>query len=223
MARLKRDGLIENTVVVLLADHGEELFDHGEWGHCRNLAFETVLRTPLVFWIPGGPRGVEREGQANNVDVVPTLLDFLAVPYSPDAFVGESLRPVIEGSEHRHDQMAFSYAGSNRVANDGRWKVWLDLAAGTARVFDLRQGERAPVTDLRPSGGQPPCHGPPRLDRGARAWQTRRQPAPRPRKRSPAQGSRLPLNDGDRCAPVPHLSLSAGFWENFDSRPELWP
>ncbi len=148
MARLERDGLLESTIVVLLADHGEELLDHGEWGHCRSLAFETVLHTPLVLWIPGGPRGVARDGQASNVDVVPTLLDLLAVPYDPKAFVGVSLRPMIDGSERRHDRIAFSFAGNQRVANDGRWKVRLDLAAGTASVYDLRIGEHAPATEF---------------------------------------------------------------------------
>jgi hypothetical protein len=52
MQRLEDSALLERTIVVLLADHGEELLDHGEWGHCRNLAFETVLHTPLVLWIP---------------------------------------------------------------------------------------------------------------------------------------------------------------------------
>jgi hypothetical protein len=163
MDRLQRDGRLEDTIVVLLADHGEELYDHGEWGHCRDIAFESVFHTPLVFWIPGGPHGVVRAGLAGDLDVVPTLLDLLRIPYDAKAFDGASLRGTIETGAPPAASIAFSMQGTNRVATDGRFKVWLDLAGGAPRVFDLRVGERAPATDFdRPAIN--------RLAAALRAW-----------------------------------------------------
>lgn len=146
MDGLRAGGLLDHTVVVLLADHGEELLDHGEWGHCRNIAYETVLHTPMVFWIPGGPQG-ERNHLALNLDVVPTLLDLLKVPYDPAAFAGQTLRPLLDGDRPVHD-IALAMQGTSRVASDGRYKLWLDLAGGPPRLFDLQRGEGAPARDV---------------------------------------------------------------------------
>jgi arylsulfatase A-like enzyme len=144
MQRLRRRGLLERTIVVLLSDHGEELLDHGHWGHCRDLAYETLLRTPLVLWIPGGPTG-ERASLALNLDLVPTLLDLLGLPHDPTAFAGKSLRPVLEEDRPVHD-MAFALQGTSRIASDGRYKWWLDLAGRPPRLYDLRIGERSSAT-----------------------------------------------------------------------------
>jgi arylsulfatase len=148
--RLRRGGRLERTIVVLLSDHGEELLDHGEWGHCRNLAYETVLHTPLVFWIPGGPRG-ERSGLALNVDVVPTLLDLLGLAHAPGAFAGKSLRPLLEHDRPVHEA-AFALQGASRVATDGRYKLWLDLGGAAPRLFDLLAGE-ARATEPKVAAG----------------------------------------------------------------------
>ncbi|HEX7185350.1 MAG TPA: sulfatase [Thermoanaerobaculia bacterium] len=155
MQRLRRKRLLERTIVVLLSDHGEEMLDNGHWGHCRDLAYETLLKTPLVLWVPGGPTG-ERSSLALNVDLVPTLLDLLGLPHDPAAFAGKSLRPVLEEDRPVHD-MSFALQGVSRVASDGRYKWWLDLGGGPPRLYDLRIGEmssatafeRRPVTRLR--------------------------------------------------------------------------
>ena len=84
MAELETRGLIDRSVVVLAADHGEELLEHGGLGHCRKLAHESVLATPMVWWAPGLAPAV-RDGLASNVDLVPTMLDLLGLPSLPGA------------------------------------------------------------------------------------------------------------------------------------------
>jgi len=64
--------LLDRTVIVLAADHGEEMYEHGQYGHCRSLAYETVLRTPLLMRIPGVDPG-RRQALVDNLDVVPTV------------------------------------------------------------------------------------------------------------------------------------------------------
>lgn len=136
LTRLRQDDLLSRTVVVLLSDHGEELYDHQQWGHCRDLAYETLLRTPLVLRYPGGPAGVARHGLALDLDLVPTLLDLLRIPYDPATFDGRSLRPLAE-RDRPVEPFSFALQGSNRVASDGRLKLWLDLAGGAPRTYDV--------------------------------------------------------------------------------------
>src|SRR5262249_6821313 len=52
--RLAAQGLLERTIVVVLSDHGEELYEHGDWEHGQRL-YEEQLRVPLVFRVPGLP------------------------------------------------------------------------------------------------------------------------------------------------------------------------
>jgi len=83
------------TLVVLTADHGESLGEHGEATH-GILAYEATLRVPLVLYQPRllAPRVVE--APVRHVDVLPTVLDALALPV-PDGLAGSSLLPVAAG------------------------------------------------------------------------------------------------------------------------------
>jgi len=74
---LKKNGLLESTIVLLLGDHGEEFMEHGRWGH--NSAFtDQQTRTPLVLWVPGMKASIY-EGMSNHMDVIPTLMPILGV------------------------------------------------------------------------------------------------------------------------------------------------
>ena len=74
---LKKNGLLDNTVVLMLGDHGEEFMEHGRWGH--NSAFtDQQTRTPLVLWVPGMNPAVY-EGMSNHMDVIPTLMPLFGV------------------------------------------------------------------------------------------------------------------------------------------------
>ena len=96
MERLAERGLAEDTLVVLLSDHGEEFAEHGWWRHGKTL-YEEQLRVPLVLRLPGGRFAGRRvPGTARHVDVVPTILDVLGLP--PDAALpGRSLMGLGEG------------------------------------------------------------------------------------------------------------------------------
>ena len=71
---LKRNGLWENTAILITADHGEEFFEHGEKGHKHNLFAETV-HVPLLLKLPGSAVGRVDRRLVSHVDVLPTLLE----------------------------------------------------------------------------------------------------------------------------------------------------
>jgi len=75
-------GAADNTLVVVTADHGESLGDHGEGGHSFFI-YDSTVRVPLIFWAPGAvPAGVVAPGGTSVVDIFPTVLSLLGVPPS---------------------------------------------------------------------------------------------------------------------------------------------
>ncbi len=136
VALLRERRLLDQTLIVIAADHGEEQYEHGGYGHCRSLASETILRTPLVMRIPGVAPGARRKALVDNLDVVPTLLDYLGLASGAPAFDGVSLRPVIEGDRPVH-RLVFGNQGDTRTVTDGLHKLSFDLVSNTGRLFDL--------------------------------------------------------------------------------------
>jgi arylsulfatase A-like enzyme len=72
LEQLRGRGLLDDTIVVVTSDHGEEFLEHGGKGH-RNSLFDEVLAVPLVFWAPARLRPGVAETAASLVDVAPTL------------------------------------------------------------------------------------------------------------------------------------------------------
>ncbi len=92
-------GLYDDALVVLTADHGEELFDRGGFAHGYTLHRE-VLRVPLLVKLPGQRSARRIEEDVSLVDLLPTFADLLALsPASdPRPVDGRSLRPLLEGA-----------------------------------------------------------------------------------------------------------------------------
>jgi arylsulfatase A-like enzyme/Tfp pilus assembly protein PilF len=102
MAMLRARGALENTLVVLVSDHGEGLGDHDERGHGA-LVYETTMKVAFIIKFPEGcaPGGTmsppSRIGQAVQLtDVFPTVLDFLGIDWD-HAVEGTSLMPLLRG------------------------------------------------------------------------------------------------------------------------------
>lgn len=90
-------GLASRTTIFLIADHGEELGEHGNWGHGRSLHTE-VLHIPFVA---AGPLVAARgriDVPVQLLDLMPTVLDLLELPL-PYALAGTSLRPLLTGDD----------------------------------------------------------------------------------------------------------------------------
>ncbi len=130
LAELERRGLAERTIVAFVADHGEELYEHGHWAHCGDLAFETVLATPFVLAVPGQPAG-ERQTPVSNVDLLPTLLELAGIGGDPGPLDGTSLAPLLrDGDAGDPARVVFAAQGRMRAARDRHRRVTLDLASG---------------------------------------------------------------------------------------------
>ncbi len=128
---LERLQLSENTLVVITADHGEELYDHGGIGHCTTL-YDELVRVPLIMYGPSLPLRVARiTRQVQLIDLPVTILDYLEMKI-PEQMEGESLLHVMTGSPNGvNPPYALSYTTRGRKnleTEEGRalWekKVW---------------------------------------------------------------------------------------------------
>lgn len=152
---LVRRGLLDNTVIVFVSDHGEEFLDHGGWEHGTTLHDE-LLNVPLIVRVPGtGPRTVQR--QVQQVDVVPTVLDLLRLPVPP-VVEGHSLVPWMTGGapDSEPETTAYSWLSldGSRVAavTTPAWRL-IDDRGNHPRhyLYDRRTdpGEHRNVADQR--------------------------------------------------------------------------
>jgi len=96
VASLKRRGLYDDALVMVLSDHGEGLGDHGEQEHGLFLYRETI-RVPLIVRLPRDQSAGRRIATpVQHIDLVPTILDWLGLPAQP-RLRGRSLRPLFTG------------------------------------------------------------------------------------------------------------------------------
>jgi choline-sulfatase len=97
---LEEQGLLENTLVVFTADHGETFWEHREMGEYFDhgyMVYETTTHIPLIIRRPGDvPAGMSADAPASNIDIAPTVLDLLGVE-APGDFEGVSLVPAMRG------------------------------------------------------------------------------------------------------------------------------
>jgi choline-sulfatase len=94
--RLRTDKLFDRSTIVLLADHGEGLGDHGEQEHGMFLYQET-MHVPLIIKLPGQRSGRRIAAPVQHIDVAPTLLALAGIP-KPEPLHGRDLRPLLGGS-----------------------------------------------------------------------------------------------------------------------------
>ncbi len=169
VAELKRRGLWEKSLFIVLSDHGEELGDHGDWTHDQSL-YEELMHVPLLIHFPGGGRAGSRVADhVSLVDIMPTILAYAAVPGGCQGCRGESLLPVIagtslarpwveSGSGVRMNRAAYyrparELRGDRNVAvRRDTWKAIWNADVETVELYDLA---RDPGEQLDQSAAKP--------------------------------------------------------------------
>ncbi len=114
---LEKAEVMERTLVVMTADHGEGFGEHNEDTHAF-LAFNTTLRVPLIVRVPKAAGGRRINQQVGTVDIVPTVLDLLG--FSPPAAVqGRSLVPLMfeERTPEKDPPVYYSESLSPRLSH----------------------------------------------------------------------------------------------------------
>jgi tetratricopeptide (TPR) repeat protein len=157
LARLGAAHALERTLVVIASDHGESLGEHGERTHGL-FAYESTLRVPLIMWAPPAIAPASIEAPARLVDVMPTVLDLVAVP-APRGLDGRSLRAAADddpGSyfEALNANFTRNWAPLKGVVHDRRKLIDLpipelyDLSADPGEQHNLYAARRDAARDL---------------------------------------------------------------------------
>jgi arylsulfatase A-like enzyme/Flp pilus assembly protein TadD len=135
---LRTQGLYDNSLIAVTADHGESLGEHGELTHSIFL-YDATIHVPLLLKLPGGRFAGQRvNANANLVDLAPTLLDALGQK-SPPAMQGQSLLPLI-GNPRPGNRPSFA-TGDHSERSFG-WSALLSLRSGNHLYV------RAPLPEL---------------------------------------------------------------------------
>ncbi len=119
-AELERLGIAERTIVVVTADHGESLGEHGVWFNHFGLT-EPNLRVPLIVWAPGRVTPARHPEPTDGLDVAPTILGLTGVPVPP-AMQGHDL--LAAGAPARTTPLIAEALRNYQVAvRQGPWKL----------------------------------------------------------------------------------------------------
>lgn len=141
---LSARGVLDDAVLVVTSDHGEEFREHGTTEHGWNL-YPEVYQVPLVFRAPGMlPQGRRIAAQVRTIDVAPTLLELADVPV-PASFEGSSLLPMQNGAVE--DRVAIGAIGlhpylprRDYVAVVSPDSLYIrERRSGAVEVYDLRE------------------------------------------------------------------------------------
>lgn len=109
---LRETNLLENTAFIILGDHGDIISGHGIYfSHCG--LFDDSIRAPLIVKLPGLNKGEKITEIVQNIDIVPTILDFLGENRNLD---GKSLMPLIKNGKKIRDNIILF----DGLANDVR-------------------------------------------------------------------------------------------------------
>lgn len=133
---LNSRGMMGRTVLVVTADHGEALGEHGIPNHGKGL-YESLVRVPLFVRVPGvTPSKVDVA--VSGLDIAPTLLDLLGLP-TPGVFMGQSLVGFLrnEDVELVRPIALDEPRTSKRGLVLGRYKVIEDRRRHTVEIYDL--------------------------------------------------------------------------------------
>jgi len=146
---LKETGQYDSSLVIIMADHGEEFWDHGGYAHGKTL-YEEMLRVPFLVKLPGQRgAGTTCDALVEVVDIAPTILELLGLP-PVEGFQGRSFAALFEGRKWTKRP---GYATllleqkSLRAAKNGPMKYIHDRIEDQEMWFDLDRDpeERDPI------------------------------------------------------------------------------
>jgi arylsulfatase A-like enzyme len=161
---LRERGLIDNTLIVFLSDHGEEFFEHHGFEHGHSL-YEELIRVPMIFSLPKAlPTGERIANQVRLLDVQPTILEVLRItPWTEPE--GVSLLPLMTGRGARvpaeasllPPEIAFSeatlYGDERKSLSAYPWKLIYNVKKDEIAFFNLAE-DPGETVDIGGRGGE---------------------------------------------------------------------
>jgi arylsulfatase A-like enzyme len=149
--QLESRGILDDTLIVVTSDHGDEFWDHGRVGHGQSIKEELVAVPLIMSYPPLLPPGTVVDEGVEIVDVLPTVMDAVGSPI-PDEVQGMSLLPLAQGREGGYPQpsIATQYEKAHAI-RAGRFKLW-EASGKAPKLSDLETDplERTDIAEDRP-------------------------------------------------------------------------
>jgi arylsulfatase A-like enzyme len=120
LKELERQGLADNTIVVLWGDHGWQLGDHLVWG--KHTIFERSLRSPLIICLPGEKKGAPISSIVSSVDIYPTIVELAGLNMTVETD-GCSLVPLLHGSSMDGDNRSYGFFEGGITLRTERYRL----------------------------------------------------------------------------------------------------
>jgi arylsulfatase A-like enzyme len=165
-AWLHNQGLMDETLLVITSDHGEEFMEHGHFEHFL-ATYQEVLHIPLIFRGKGVPEGLRIAAPVSSVDIMPTVLGLAKVPVPPSV-EGLDLGVLWREGESQPFEDRFLYAEASggltyddyakgffpiyRSVRRGRHKLVYESKGKTHALYDLDADphERSDISATEP-------------------------------------------------------------------------
>jgi iduronate 2-sulfatase len=139
---LEEEGLADNTLVIVWADHGWKLGEYGGW--CKHTNFEIDTRVPLFIRLPDGRQaGTTATELTELIDLYPTICEYIGLPI-PDLCEGESRTYLFEDATVARNKAAYSefqrsrsMTGFTIKSGDFRYTEWINIQKGAVDHREL--------------------------------------------------------------------------------------
>jgi arylsulfatase A-like enzyme len=137
--KLRKSGVFERAVVIITADHGEQLFEHGNWDHGNSL-FDEELHVPLIARLPGGKNAGSVDALVSLIDVMPTLVSLAGLPAVDTQ--GVDLSGLIEKRDSKTEApgsfaSAVKWKPTMHSARTEHYKLITDTNSDETMLFDV--------------------------------------------------------------------------------------
>lgn len=155
---LYENGMYDDSIIMVMADHGEAFGEHNSWGH-NTTVYDTMIRVPLIIRIPGVKPGRVAQ-QVGLIDVFPTLAELFDLDVKGTKFDGKSLVPLIMNGVKETGDYYYARASGNKLTfslrgdrfkyvHDDYKEEFFDLKADPDELHNIIDQHRALASLLR--------------------------------------------------------------------------
>jgi len=147
-------GYYDDSVIVLMADHGHPLADHGKFLKGTDRLYNALLRVPFMVRLPGAQGARRTQAIVQFHDVLPTLLDVLDMSNNATAMHGNSFLSVLRGDTDVHREVIITgyHEAIDRCVRDQTWSYVQRPEGEPDELYNLREDprERTNLIDQHP-------------------------------------------------------------------------
>lgn len=162
---VKDHGLWDQALFIVMADHGEELDDHGLWLHDQSV-YQELLHVPLLIHFPDGRfAGTRVDQRVSLLDVMPTILDYLGESRLCEGCRGMSLLPLLRGQADQYRSpevpaLRMNQSGYYRPVKESRGDINVVVREGDVKGIWNAEPRNTEIYDLGADPGERSNLGP---------------------------------------------------------------